>query len=795
MVAARPHIQKQLETAAVAQCIKEYAVPTTLQTTNSLSGPITYNYQNTDWHPKTTYIPGGFRTNFGNTYVQVQMVQPEEPIVIEGFELEHAYLNTCLKNIPGFETELDNVIAQCLDTLISTHAKIHHQKVEARLQCINLHLPGLYGICLQNLITELLPYYFNADGSLRMIENCDDFETKLNEYFLKPLKETKQYNIRITKCLQAISSTHIKESSFLSNVANMFLQSLWYSNPSTWKQKISSNEYNQKLLKFIYACKNNDWHTAQQYRHSSPDAEKMYDFYFNEYASKTYNAFGIYLALEQDPLWQNMPIHEKEALLQNREKQEELNHELLLRHDWKMKLQQAWDIPDDAHLAVHKALYELTGISSTAQLVDAIFKLMVPENPQRHLLIETFFNKQGILKDLENAHTNQFGTGSQLLNPELHILCHQFNQLIYAFNAEIDSQRKVAIQEALQTIATLIKENSLSPHKLAAQSTYLAIVTQQTTEIIKEQLKGFSPPTVLGCVVEDKNKLPEISTCPPQEEEQPSYGCGLEMPMPDTEDGIHHCLPDMLESEIVRCPGIIGVDIEDTVTSCSWSRGLPVIEVGVDKDSDKKEEVDEQVADDKEDGKESDGTPQQQEPKTNKRKNQKPWELRKKNPAINLEKVDFSDLSHLTGEEIELIKKSIELFLEIDGFLVHDGALWRILKHGDQKKGSLFELEYAIKLNDQEVQIVKLNYEIKILNKAKEIDIITDTELIECKAITWHSITQAERIKRLQDQLRLGKLVENTLQKPYVVVSKYPISSNWKKWLDENDIKYREENL
>ena len=49
---------------------------------------------------------------------------------------------------------------------------------------------------------------------------------------------------------------------------------------------------------------------------------------------------------------------------------------------------------------VHRALYELTGISSTSALIDTVFKLISPENPQRQLLVEAFFNEEGILKDL-----------------------------------------------------------------------------------------------------------------------------------------------------------------------------------------------------------------------------------------------------------------------------------------------------------------------------------------------------------------------------------------------------------
>lgn len=797
-IAATACIQKQIETARVAHCVKEYTRPTTLQPVNTLSGPITYNYQNTDLQPKTTYIPGGFRTTFGNTYVQMQMVQPEEPIIIEGYELEHEYLNNCIKNIPGFEAELDNAIAHCLNTLMHTNAKMHHEKVEARLQFTHLQLPGLYGICLQNLITELLPYYFNTDGSLRIIEDCDDFDTKLHEYFIKPLKETKQYKIRITQSLQTISSTHVKESSFLNNLSNVFLQSLWYSNPVTWKQKIWSNEYNHKLLKLLNACKSNDWQTAKQYRHTSTDAEKMYDFYFNEYASKTSNAYGIYLALEQDPLWQHIPVDEKEALKQDRQKQEELNNELLLRHDWKMKLQQAWHIPDDAYPAVHKALYELTGISSTSQLIDSIFKLIAPENPQREFLIEAFFNEQGILKDLENASNKRFSASSLLLNPEHHALCHQFNQLIFAFNTEKEMQRKEAIHEALQTISKLIQEDNVQAHQLAIQSTYLAIVTQQPTAIIKEQLKGFYQPIILGCVIEDKNKVPEISICVPEEENTRILGCGQpELPEPPLGGA---CLPEFPESEIRRCK-LIGIDLEGTVTSCGWSKGQPAIEIDLDKPSEENlnstedNKNNEQAQVDEEKNKEDNDTPQQEKPKNKKqpRKGAKPWDLPDHDPAIDIEKIDFTLVPYLTEEEIEFIKQCIERFLDVEGFLANDGALWRILKFEDQKDGSFFELEHIVELSDQNSVIIKMGEEIKVPEGKIEIDIETDTELIECKSGVWE-LKRENDIEDLKNKLLLGKKYGNDIQKPFVVVSKKPIPPMWKNWLDENNVNYREKN-
>ena len=118
----------------------------------------------------------------------------------------------------------------------------------------------------------------------------------------------------------------------------------------TRKQKIWSNEAQQKLLRLIQACKSNDWQTAEQYHSNSSDAKKLYDYYFHEYA-KIYNQYGIYLAMQNDPLWQNKSLSEKEVLKQDKRLQDALNRELLLRHDWKIKLQQSWQIPDNANAA------------------------------------------------------------------------------------------------------------------------------------------------------------------------------------------------------------------------------------------------------------------------------------------------------------------------------------------------------------------------------------------------------------------------------------------------------------
>ena len=405
--------------------------------------------------------------------------------------------------------------------------------------------------------------------------------------------------------------------------------------------------------------------------------------------------------------------------------------------------------------------------------------------------------KREFLKILHenNNNNDQFGTGSLLLNPELHTLCHQFNQLIYAFNREQDIQKKAIIQEALKTIAKLIKANNIQPHQLAVQSTYIAVVTNQSTETIKEQLKLFVQPTILQCDVEDKNKLPEISTCLPQEDENPVYGCGTQSENP-LEDIERNCLPDLLEPKVPVCGGITGIDIEDTVTSCGWSQGLPAIEEDFDTDNDKKEEVDEPAADDKEDSKESDGTPQQEKPKNKKqpRKGAKPWDLQNHDPAIDIEKIDFSLVPYLTEEEIELIKQCIKRFLEVEGFLANDGALWRILKFENQKNGSLFELEYIIKLSDQNKKIIKMGEEIDVPGGQIEIDIETDTELIECKSGVWE-MKDKDKIKKLKEKLLSGKEYGNDLQKPFVVVSKQPIPLIWKNWFNDNNIKYRERHI
>ncbi|MGE0010153.1 MAG: hypothetical protein AB7F19_06485 [Candidatus Babeliales bacterium] len=148
-------------------------------------------------------------------------------------------------------------------------------------------------------------------------------------------------------------------------------------------------------------------------------------------------------------------------------------------------------------------------------------------------------------------------------------------------------------------------------------------------------------------------------------------------------------------------------------------------------------------------------------------------------------------MPYLTQEEIELIKECIERFLEVQGFIAKDGALWRILKFEAQKDGAYFELEYIIELSDQGRKIIKMGEEVKVHDGLVEIDIETDIELIECKSGIWE-IKNAQIIKNLQDKLLSAKEYGKQLQKSFVVVTKKQIPPMWQNWLDQNNINHRD---
>ncbi|MGE0010151.1 MAG: polymorphic toxin-type HINT domain-containing protein [Candidatus Babeliales bacterium] len=308
-------------------------------------------------------------------------------------------------------------------------------------------------------------------------------------------------------------------------------------------------------------------------------------------------------------------------------------------------------------------------------------------------------------------------------------------------------------------------------------------------------------PIVNACEIPEKNKNgQEISTCPPPKEEEllPTLGCGQpQMPEPIISG---ECLPDVPEADRLQCPGIIGAwKPEDAQTSCNWSRspqipGLLDISPENDLQEDSGDSEDEaQVADDEITGQNDDVAPAKPKEKNQRqsKKNSRPWDLPNHDPAIDIEKIDFSEVPYLTQEEIELIKECIERFLEVEGFLANDGALWRILKFEDQKNGALFELEYISELTDQGSTIIKMGYEVKIQGEVIEIDIETDTELIECKSGTWE-LKEENYIKKLKKKLQLGKEHSKNLQKEFVVVSKKSIPTMWKNWFIENNINFRE---
>ncbi|MGE0009799.1 MAG: hypothetical protein AB7F19_04595 [Candidatus Babeliales bacterium] len=767
-VATLAHVQNQISAQCTANTIDSHIAPKTLHHP-LCTQPIEYKFDNTFYEPHTFAIQNGFRTTLGNGYFQMQFKPIATPKRKSKYEQEQEFINRYWINDPYFQEDLAQALSYCLDVLIKTNANDPSVHVEARLKCINLRLPGLYGAHLHNAINALLSYYFRADGSLEPYYANDEFEYIILNNFILPIFGTKNAHsiLKEKKLFRAIA--RLEDPDYFAravnwcafapiNISYKIKENFYDRDPNEWKTIIRCNQTNRNLLELINACQKNDWHVAQEYRSCCPNyAADLYNYYYKKYLSATYNEYGIYREVTKDPRWAIISEQDRKSLKNNKEKQDALNTELLMRLDWKKRLQEAWQIPDDAHNAVHAALYQLVGITATPVLIDTIFKIISPQNKQREKLIDAFFEPCGILKDIAQYQNIELRANSSLLKPEFHVLCHQYNQLIYAYNIEKDTTQKSVLKEALSLICTSIKNNTCYRYQPSIQALYEAIITNQPTVIIKQEIERFYT-RELACVVDTKidEKAPAIETCPPREPEEirEPYGCKLpEIPTNESENWPCVQRPPEIAGE--TCGGVQGIEIE-VIDSCNWSQGKPILQiegqleekVEEDQDNDKNAipSPDDEVIDEQ-----GEVTPQHQYPTKVRppKETDRCWDLPKHDPAIDIDKIDFSLTPYLTEAEIELIKHCIKLFLGVEGFLANDGALWRILKHEDQKKGSLFELEYIVELHDQNKTIVKMGYEMKIENKLVEIDIETDTELIECKAGTWE-VERADVIEKLR---------------------------------------------
>jgi len=114
-------------------------------------------------------------------------------------------------------------------------------------------------------------------------------------------------------------------------------------------------------------------------------------------------------------------------------------------------------------------------------------------------------------------------------------------------------------------------------------------------------------------------------------------------------------------------------------------------------------------------------------------------------------------------------------------------------------KGHMYEVETALSLHDQGEKITHFGYSFYCnhTHTNRSIDIATTSQLIECKNINWKSYKNNSKFTRkIKRQLMSYQTLslENDDELPFLLYSKQPITNDWKAWLDDNNIEYKEDN-
>lgn len=142
------------------------------------------------------------------------------------------------------------------------------------------------------------------------------------------------------------------------------------------------------------------------------------------------------------------------------------------------------------------------------------------------------------------------------------------------------------------------------------------------------------------------------------------------------------------------------------------------------------------------------------------------------------------------------ILKEFEEFRNIKGFLNLDGPFQRILrkvpkgilKNDKIVKGALTELRKA--WQEHQIGNKTIEFSHKSAEHSVELDLVTATQVIECKNVYWPAITDLKNVKK--QLLKQAAYVGTYLKKEYIVFSVQELTQELKDWLIINGIHFYE---
>jgi|GEM_PF-2617464 hypothetical protein len=154
--------------------------------------------------------------------------------------------------------------------------------------------------------------------------------------------------------------------------------------------------------------------------------------------------------------------------------------------------------------------------------------------------------------------------------------------------------------------------------------------------------------------------------------------------------------------------------------------------------------------------------------------------------------------THLFEHYSGTVYEAIEHFTQTPGFLekMHDLLLYA--NHPSFAKGHMYELEAALTREENGNRVIEFCHDFycKRTRRIRSIDLVTNKHFIECKNINWGLHRTGIKAERIQNQLLSYKAFtqspDNDKKRTLLLVSKQPISDQWKDWLEEHKIAYEE---
>lgn len=247
--------------------------------------------------------------------------------------------------------------------------------------------------------------------------------------------------------------------------------------PNNFAHKVATNKRNQQIYNMVTALSCGDVAQAQAIKQAvnDPEVDALFTLcdsrrleLATEHKKSASDAYGIYRFIN-DPIYKNLPEHEKRICKINETVRNDVNQLLVTRHSLKQLLHKAWSIPHSAPALVHDALYTLLGdatnsaIGDIPQCIEQCFAMV--NNPalsraDAQVLQRAFFLPNGVHKELAGyEHVQALKIPSCILQQEYMPLYRMLNHLLYLEQVSSVGIRRL-VSEAVTALESILNEKN-----------------------------------------------------------------------------------------------------------------------------------------------------------------------------------------------------------------------------------------------------------------------------------------------------------------------------------------------